>query len=273
MRAVYRIFNSKTGKFYVGSSVNVRNRFKDHKSQLRAGTHCNQYLQHAWNKYGEPAFVFEILEVCNGMTADELLGREQEYIDSTDCLDQSIGYNLSSQANRPCVPRTAEMNAKVSAALKGKKKTAQHVANMRAALTGRRLSAEHAAKNARANLGRRFTAEHRAKMAAAATGRVLSVAARAKIAAANAGGRWAKAPSFWLVLRQSSNDGNARRGANVIHDFSRHRRGIRRKGRFAGGRCSLSFDAVALCHAGPTKVADYFAGASRQPIIPRLTEH
>jgi group I intron endonuclease len=51
-----------------------------HQSNLRNNKHKNQYLQNAWNKYGETAFVFGIIEYFN---QDVLIEKEQYYIDIT----------------------------------------------------------------------------------------------------------------------------------------------------------------------------------------------
>jgi len=56
--AVYEIRNTVSGKFYIGSSANLYERWRTHKNKLRAGTHPNPKLQASWNKHGEAAFVF-----------------------------------------------------------------------------------------------------------------------------------------------------------------------------------------------------------------------
>ncbi len=60
--AVYLIFNLLTKKCYVGYSEILRKRWAKHRNTLRNGTHKNTYLQSSWNKYGESAFVFSVLE-------------------------------------------------------------------------------------------------------------------------------------------------------------------------------------------------------------------
>ncbi len=60
---VYCIRNGQNGKVYVGStSRSLTGRQKDHLNNLRGDRHINRHLQHAWNKYGEEAFTFEVLE-------------------------------------------------------------------------------------------------------------------------------------------------------------------------------------------------------------------
>lgn len=88
---VYKITNLKNGKIYVGSASYYDKRIGTHISRLRRNKHDNRYLQSTFNKYGESVLSFEILEVCN---QDNLLEKEQFWIDSTNCTDRKIGYNL-----------------------------------------------------------------------------------------------------------------------------------------------------------------------------------
>ena len=64
-RGIYKIINVINNKFYVGSAVDLKRRKTRHFSELRTGKHNNRYLQASWNKYGEQAFVFVIVEELN----------------------------------------------------------------------------------------------------------------------------------------------------------------------------------------------------------------
>lgn len=59
---IYKIRNVVNGNFYVGSAFDTRTRFRQHRRLLRKGTHHCKHLQAAWNKYGEDAFKFEVVE-------------------------------------------------------------------------------------------------------------------------------------------------------------------------------------------------------------------
>lgn len=61
---VYRIVNTVSGNFYVGSASSISARWSTHKYDLRRGRHSNGHLQNAWNKYGEDAFRLEVMEVA-----------------------------------------------------------------------------------------------------------------------------------------------------------------------------------------------------------------
>lgn len=59
---IYKITCTANKKIYIGSAINLRQRKRNHFNTLRRNVHHNQHLQNAWNKYGEQAFIFEILE-------------------------------------------------------------------------------------------------------------------------------------------------------------------------------------------------------------------
>ena len=61
---VYQVLNKQTGKRYIGESEIPNKRRKDHWSYLRGGYHDNPNLQKAYDKYGEDAFEFEMIEHC-----------------------------------------------------------------------------------------------------------------------------------------------------------------------------------------------------------------
>lgn len=91
---VYKIICTVTDKCYVGSSKHIHFRWNEHKQQLRSNSHSNPKLQHAWNKYGEQAFVFEIIRKCKN---EELAIRlEDKFIHQLDSYKN--GYNCMSTA-------------------------------------------------------------------------------------------------------------------------------------------------------------------------------
>lgn len=71
---VYCILNLVNGKHYVGSSQNIRIRWRTHQGLLKRNKHHCLKLQRAWNKYGESNFRLDILEEVGAGTAFE---REQ----------------------------------------------------------------------------------------------------------------------------------------------------------------------------------------------------
>ena len=56
----YKIIHHDSGRFYYGSTKNVRRRWAQHRSCLRRKVHHSIFLQHAVNKYGIDAFDFVV---------------------------------------------------------------------------------------------------------------------------------------------------------------------------------------------------------------------
>lgn len=94
---IYKITNSVNGKFYIGSSINLRQRFNKHRSLLNKNEHVNPILQRAWNRHGASNFSFEVIEEC---TSDQstCLAREQYYLDLLKPYLE-IGYNIVRKAS------------------------------------------------------------------------------------------------------------------------------------------------------------------------------
>lgn len=75
---IYTITHIKSGKTYIGSTkVASRKRWAQHRCYLRMDKHVNEYLQRAWNKYGEDAFEFKVIDKCD---IDNIWELETEWI-------------------------------------------------------------------------------------------------------------------------------------------------------------------------------------------------
>lgn len=75
---IYKITNTINNKIYIGSAVDLCQRWSDHKSFLRKQKHQNKYLQQSFNKHGQDAFIFTVLMYCD---KKDLLFFEQRFID------------------------------------------------------------------------------------------------------------------------------------------------------------------------------------------------
>lgn len=95
---VYQILCRANGKIYVGSAVNLSHRWHQHRNRLKFGKHRNKHLQNAWNKYGEAAFEFSVLEFVE---SEDLLTAEQAWLERTRCTDRKIGFNIYPIAGSP----------------------------------------------------------------------------------------------------------------------------------------------------------------------------
>lgn len=181
---IYQITNQINGKRYIGSAVNLRHRWRDHLSALRRGKHENQYLQRAFDKYGELDFLFSILEHTE---LQSLIEREQHYLDTL-----SPEYNIAPIAGSQLGYRhSLEARRKMSESKKGERNYTY----------GKPLSEETRRKISVANLGKHHGEETRRKMREAWTperrwaqndrqrGKARSAETRAKISAALTGER------------------------------------------------------------------------------------
>src|SRR3954470_11743112 len=71
---IYIFQCTETGGMYIGSSINLYERFCDHFND----TGSNIRLQYATNKYGWDHFIYRIIETC---PSSELVALEQSYLD------------------------------------------------------------------------------------------------------------------------------------------------------------------------------------------------
>ncbi len=60
MRGVYKITNKINNKVYIGESLDIRRRWKEHIEDLNNNQHHSYKLQEDWNKYGEDNFEFSL---------------------------------------------------------------------------------------------------------------------------------------------------------------------------------------------------------------------
>lgn len=108
---IYLIVNLINGKRYIGSSVDIYNRLHDHLSNLKHNRAHNAHLQAAWNKYGDKAFIWNILEYCD---VDKRFEREQFYITTIKPEYNLTGNVVANFGHSP----TKDCRKKISATLK-----------------------------------------------------------------------------------------------------------------------------------------------------------
>jgi group I intron endonuclease len=158
---VYQIVNKVNGKKYIGSSVNIKARWRTHKHCLRHGNHCARHLQSAWDKYGEQSFAFEIVEEC---PEDLLYAVEEKYIHQWDTCNPDCGYNNEDIADgRRLV--TAATRRKLSEVKKGFRHTEQSKRLIREALVGKPMHTEEFKEHLRKiNTGKKMPTEAVEKM-------------------------------------------------------------------------------------------------------------
>ena len=77
--AIYKITNTITNDFYIGSSKNVKKRWADHKCQSTWNKCPNNPLYQDMQKYGVDSFAFEILAEVE---VEKLKEKEQWFIET-----------------------------------------------------------------------------------------------------------------------------------------------------------------------------------------------
>jgi group I intron endonuclease len=102
IQGIYAIVNKVNWKVYVGQAhigkkySGIGERFYDHKRKLKKGKHFNSHLQYSWNKYGCNNFIYIILEKVDNL--DDLIYREQFWIDKFQSYNKCLGYNICAVA-------------------------------------------------------------------------------------------------------------------------------------------------------------------------------
>jgi len=159
---IYQIRNLVNGKIYIGSSISLPERWAEHKRTLRRTCHRNIYLQRSWDKYGEDAFIFEVLEIVTDVS--NLIKLEQLYLDT-----HSPDYNMAKCATAPMQGRnhTEETKHKIASAQSGDKGYwwGKSVSDERK----QKISKKVAGKN-HPNFGKKFSKERRKKMSEVVSG-------------------------------------------------------------------------------------------------------
>ena len=144
---IYKIKNTITEDFYIGSACHFYNRKSKHLTTLRNQTHQNKHLQNAFNKYGEKSFVFELIEEC---LKEQLPIKEQWYLDNLNphyniCTvvegrwgllhEEETKVKISESVKRfhQEIGHSEETKKKISEGLKGKKQSPETIEKRRQA--------------------------------------------------------------------------------------------------------------------------------------------
>lgn len=95
---IYQIQNKINGKIYIGQSIDIEKRLKQHLRDLRKSQHYNSHFQNAFDKYGENAFKAYIITIC---LPDQLDFYEKWFICITGATNEKYGYNKEIGGNKP----------------------------------------------------------------------------------------------------------------------------------------------------------------------------
>jgi group I intron endonuclease len=127
---IYSIVHIESGKLYIGSALLFYKRWSEHKINLLRNRHPNKRLQNSWNKYGEDAFKFEVIEIIDNPTKEILEQREQYWIDYHNSANRKIGFNIRKIAiSNLGFKHSEETKQKMRLAHLGKKQSLEHIRN------------------------------------------------------------------------------------------------------------------------------------------------
>ena len=138
---IYKIVNLMTEQVYVGSSKDMGKRLSGHYKALLANKHPSKYLQHSWNKYGERMFVAEVIEFCQ---IENLIVKEQYWIDTLQVCDRTKGFNLTPTAYSQL----------------GRKQSLEEIEKRKRKFIGRTYSKEAKLNMSQGRVGMKFSASH-----------------------------------------------------------------------------------------------------------------
>lgn len=100
MYQIYKITNQKNGMVYIGSSIEVERRWRQHKeaSINEKDHHYNYPLMIAFREYGIANFTFEIIDTLP--TWEAMIEAEHNWIIKEDCIIPN-GYNQTDRTDSP----------------------------------------------------------------------------------------------------------------------------------------------------------------------------
>jgi group I intron endonuclease len=215
---IYQILNTVTDKCYVGSSIDIRNRWKQHNKNLRHLNHHSIKLQRAWNKYGPDVWEWNILQECEESRLVELesfwqakLNSYHSGYDSTLITfenGKAIRRHSEETKARLRKPKSEETKLKMSLAAKNRvvseetrekhrnkvvseetrekcrKKTISEETRKKISIASKNQSRESREKQANALKGRKYSEEHKRKIGDSQRGKIVSQETREKLSLA-----------------------------------------------------------------------------------------
>ena len=196
MIGIYKITNKLNGKVYIGQSVDIDTRWRQH-----VNAKDNFAIHRAIQKYGKENFKFEVLLEC---PVDMLNVWERDMIALYDCISPK-GYNLTEGGEgyqcseetkikisnvRKGIPRSEETKIKISNTRKGMHLSEGHKRKISEALKGIPLSEETRLKMSNVHKGIPHSEETKIKISNAHKGILHSEETKHKISESKKGRHW-----------------------------------------------------------------------------------
>ena len=100
---VYKILNIINGLFYIGSTSDFHIRKTEHLGELRTNSHCNKALQCDFNRYGERAFIFSIIQ-------DGFKSRQEMLLREYAIIVKTFKRNYNVDTNCPIITQESNSN-------------------------------------------------------------------------------------------------------------------------------------------------------------------
>lgn len=178
---IYQIFNTVNSKFYVGSSVQLKTRWRKHRRELNANRHHCPHLQAAWSMYGESVFELRVVQVVSN--AADLMLEEQKWLDEHHGKAYCYNYAKYVDSSARGVKFQPAHCQAISESLKkhyaefgspnvGRKHTEESKKLISEKKRGVPKTEEHKQKLREANLGKQASKETKAKLSALRKGKV-----------------------------------------------------------------------------------------------------
>jgi group I intron endonuclease len=142
MIGVYKILNTKNNRFYIGSSIDIKRRWKEEKRNPEG--QLNKKICNDIKEYGIDSFEFIILEKIaedNNNILLKLNILEKEYIKKFKVETPGLLYNIQAGGNN----RDIENRKKLSLKLKGRKLSPEHREKVIKAFDFKNLTSEQIA--------------------------------------------------------------------------------------------------------------------------------
>ena len=157
---VYAIVCYASGFIYIGSTAGrngFQKRLQQHLYFLKKGKHHEGLLQKDYDRYGECAFDFRILEICTPSLSLELeqqwlnrmgVGARNKSYNTSPIAGNTLGYKHTEETKAGFRRRTTplDVRAKISATKKGTKRTKESIEKTAAFHRGRKRTEESTLK-------------------------------------------------------------------------------------------------------------------------------